>query len=249
MAYRDESVDVLEAPTSEGMLRVELGARATKLSVANRTLHIVDNIATIIEHKKPPRRGTPGKDKRTSIAITGRLTTARDVLHEDLGVWLELPGGMRRIFGVEPVSLLEPEGLPALASLDRLAHRLRAAIGELAGDIRRAVEIGRGLDKVLLADHGDRYVVYTRALFRDRARFAMTIYEDGRIVLADGKPKNREIIVRSRFLVTAVDDYVRFADTDGSVLASVAIPWITWHDRDELARRIGQLVDREPAEP
>lgn len=239
MAYRDDAADGLEAPTAEGVLRIELGPRAVKLTVAHRTVHIVDKVATLLEHRSKKR------DKRVSVAITGRLVVARDVPHEDLGLWIELDGGMRRIFGVEPINLLEPDGLPALALLDRLAYQLRLALAEHAGDIRRAVEIGRGLDKVLLADHGDRYVVYARRLFRDRARRALEIYDDGRVVIAEGiaGPGKTEVVIRSRFGVTVRGDYVRFAAPDGKDLARVSIPWIGPEDRDELARRIGQLVD------
>ena len=237
MAYRDDAGDVLEAPTADGMLRVELAPRAVKVIVGTRTLHVVDKVATVLEHKR--------KVRRESFKIDARLTLARDVPHEDLGVWIELPGGMRRIFGVEPVSLLEPDGLVALAALDRLATRLRGALTEHAGDIRRAVEIGRGLDKVLLADHGDRFIIYARRLFRDRARSAMVIHDDGRVVISNGR-KPIEVSVRSRFGITVVGDYLRFAGPDGCDLARISIPWITPEDRLELARRIGQLVDASP---
>ncbi|CAN5851665.1 hypothetical protein BH11MYX3_BH11MYX3_03290 [soil metagenome] len=246
MAYRDDASDALEAPTSEGTLRAELSPHAIKLTVATRTLHVADKFATVVEHHKKQ----PAKDRRTSVKIEGCLIVARDVPHEDLGIWVEVEpthrgrAGMRRIFGVEPVNLMEPTGLTALAALDRLAHRLRTELAPHAGDIRRAIEIGRGLDKVLLADHGDRFVVYARRLFRDRARFAMAIHDDGRIVIPENKG-TREITVRSRFGVTVWGDYVRFADPQGTDLAKVSIPWISPEDRKELARRIGQLVDRE----
>ncbi|MBA3393971.1 MAG: hypothetical protein H0T89_15090 [Deltaproteobacteria bacterium] len=236
MAYRDDEGDRLEALTAEGRLRLEVEPRALKLAVGSRTLHIVDKVVTLLDHRKKK------PDVRSSIKIDGRLVTARDVPHEDLGIWIELPGGMRRIFGVEPVSLLEPEGLEALATLDRLAARLRSALADHAGDIRRAIEIGRGLDKVLLADHGDRYVVYARRLFRDRARRALEIFDDGRVLVVDGKHV-QEVRIRSRHGVTVWGDYVRFAAADGADLARVSIPWIDAEDRRELARRIGQLVD------
>jgi len=51
--------------------------------------------------------------------------------------------------------------------------------------------------------------------------------------------------VQSRYGVTVVGDYVRFAEPSGRDLAKVAMPWITHEDRTELARRIGELVDRE----
>lgn len=245
MAYRDDAADALEAPTSEGMLRVELSPRAVKLAVAHRTLHVAEKFATVIDHHKK----RAAKDRRTSLKIEGYLVVARDVPHEDLGVWIEVDAGqgarsgMRRIFGVEPVNLMEPTGLDALASLDRLATRLRAVLAPHAKDVRRAIEIGRGLDKVLLADHGDRIVVYARRLFRDRARFAMAIHADGRIVVPAKGGATKEITVHSRFGVTTWGDYVRFADPQGTDLAKVSIPWIAPEDRRELAHRIGLLVD------
>ena len=239
MAYRDDAQagGAFEAPTAEGTLRMELAPRSVKLAIGHRTLQIAERFATVVEHKKKQARST-------SFKIEGRLITARDVPHEDLGIWLELEGGgaMRRIFGVAPVSLLEPSGLADLARLDQLAQRLRTATAELAGGLRRAVEIGRGLDKVLLADHGTCVVLYARKLFRDRARRTLEIHEDGRIVIPDGKT-SREIVVRSRFGVTVWGDHLRFADPHGTDLAKVAIPWIDAEDRRELARRIGQLVD------
>lgn len=241
MAYRDDSGDALDTPTAGGVLSGEFGPRWVKLTVGAWTLHVVDHVATVLE-----QRGK--KLRRESFKIEGRLTIARDVPHEDLGVWIELPGGMRRIFGVEPVSLLEPDGLDALAALDRFAVRLRAALADHAGDIHRAVEIGRGHDKALLADHGDRFVIYARRKFRDRARYAMAIHDDGRVVIHSGK-KPVEITVRSRFGITVVGDYLRFAAPDGTDLARIAIPWITPEDRHELARRIGQLVDTSPTTP
>jgi len=236
VAYRDDSEDALEAPTAEGTLRLEVAPRAIKLTVGAHTLHVVDRTATVLEAKRK-------KTLRESFKIE-RLVMARDVPHEDLGVWVEIPGGWRRIFGVEPVSLLEPNGLTALSALDRLSQRLKVALddGEYAGGIRKAIEIGRGLDKVLLADHGDSYAVYARRLFRDRARFAMTIREDGKITIHGGK-KPIEITVRSRFGVTVGGDYLRFSEPDGTDLAKISIPWISAEDRQELAKRIGALID------
>jgi hypothetical protein len=124
-------------------------------------------------------------------------------------------------------------------------QRLRAHLGELAGDIKRAIEIGSGhaLDKVLLADHGSHYTFYARRLFRDRARFAMAVHADGRIVVPEGKT-TREVTVTSRYGITVRGDYIRFADPHGTDLARVSLPWLGPEDRDEVARRIGQLVDR-----
>lgn len=242
MAYRgDDAGDALEAPTADGLLKVLLGPNRVDLSVAQRSLHVADRVATLVEHKKQKQ------ERRGSVKIAGNLVVARGFPREDVGIWVEVPAdrAMQRIFGVEPMSLFEQEGLGALGRLDTVAQRLRTHLLELAGPIRRAVEIGSGhaLDKVLLADHGDHYVFYARRLFRDRARFAMSVHGDGRVVVAEGK-QTREIHVTSRYAVTVRGDYVRFADRHGTDLAKVSLPWLGPEDRDEVARRIGQLVER-----
>ncbi len=250
MAYRgDDAGEALEAPTAEGILKVSLGPNRVDLAVGSRSLHIANRLATIVEYKKQKQ------ERRGSVKIAGNLVVARGFPREDIGLWIERrddkdasapePASMQRIFGVEPVSLFERDGLGALSRLDTLAQHLRTHLGELAGNIRRATEIGSGhaLDKVLLADHGDHYVFYARRLFRDRARFAMAVHDDGRIIVPDGK-RTREIRVTSRFGVTVRGDYVRFADRHGSDLGRVSLPWLGPEDRDEVARRIGQLVDR-----
>ena len=251
MAYRDELGDVGEAPTSEGVLRAQFEPRHVRLAVAGRSLDVTDRFATVVEHHR--RRAE--KDRRQSLRITGRLIVARDVPREGLGIWVDIEAagpraGVRRIFGVEPTSLLEPAGLASLAALDHLAKRIHQELGHLAPEVRRAFEIGSpaasGLDKVLVVDCADRYVVYARRLFRDRARFAMAIHDDGRIVVPQARgAAMREITVRSRHGVTVVGDYVRFADPQGTDLAKVAVPWLTPEDRLELARRIGQRIDRD----
>ncbi len=262
MAYRgDDAGDALEAPTSDGLLKVILGPNRVDLSVANRSLHIADRLATLVEHKKQKH------ERRGSVKVAGNLVVARGFPREDVGLWIERddkreparskraerrandsapePRSMQRIFGVEPVSLLERDGLGALGRLDALAQQLRMHLADLGGGIRRAVEIGSGhaLDKVLLADHGDHYVFYARRLFRDRARFAMAVHDDGRIIVPEGK-KLLEVRVTSRYGITVRGDYVRFADRHGTDLAKVSLPWIGPEERDEIARRIGQLVDR-----
>jgi hypothetical protein len=259
MAYRgDDSADALEAPTAEGILRVALGPNRLDLTVAQRSLHIADGTATLVEHKKKKQ------ERRASIKLEGPIVVARGFPREAFGVWIELPPdpekqpkhakkldkaatnvrAMQRVFGVEPADLLTGDGLAYLAKLDTVAQRVRSHLEHFT-DVRRGIEIGSGhaLDKVLLADHGDRFVVYARRLFRDRARYAMTIHADGRIVVPEGK-ELKEVTVTSKFGVTVRGDYVRFADRHGTDLARVSVPWIGPEDRDELARRIGQLVHR-----
>jgi hypothetical protein len=237
MAYRgDDGGHVVEAPTAGGPLRLELGPRRITLTAGGRTVQIADQFVTIIQHNPSGEA-----KKQESMRIEGRVLVARDVPHEDLGVWVEMADrnpGMRRVFGVEPVSLLEQHGLAALHKLDMLGTRLRTALAEYSGDVRRASELGRGLDKVLLVDHGDHHAVYARKLFRDRARLALSIYDNGRMVIIDGP----EVVMSSRFGITVSGDYIRFIDRHGTDLARLSIPWITREDREELARRISQLV-------
>ena len=249
MAYRDDAGAAAEAPTADGVLRAELAPRHVKLVIAGRSLDITEEFAAVVDH----HRRQPARDRRASYRLTGRLIVARDVPREGFGIWVEIePGGahpgMRRIFGVEPVNLLEPTGLAALAALDRVAQRVRHELAHLAADVQRAWELGSpaagGLDKVLVIDHGDRWAIYARRLFRDRARLALTVHDDGRIAVHDGD-RTREVLVRSRHGVTVVGDFVRFADAHGADLARIAIPWLTPEDRGELARRIGQRIDRE----
>lgn len=242
MAYRgDDAQDALEAPTAEGILKVILGPNRVELAVAHRSLYVADRVATLVQHKKQKQ------ERRASVKIAGNFVIARGYPRESIGIWVEhkADGGMQRIFGVEPASLLDEAGLGALAKLDTVFQRLRAHLADLATGVRRAFEIGSGhaLDKVLLVDQGDHYVIYARRLFRDRARFAMAIYEDGRIVVPDGK-RTREIQIPGRFGVTVRGDYLRFADRHHIDVAKVSFPWINYADRDELARRIAQFMER-----
>ncbi len=243
MAYRDDARETLEAPSAEGVLRVELGPRDVKLAVGGRVLHVVGRIATLAAigpHGKPAGR-------RQSWPIAGSLVVARDVPQDDLGIWISEPTGMRRVFGVMPVGVMEEHGLAARAAFDRLADRVRAAFADLAGDVRKAVEIGGHLGKLLVAEHGDRHVVYARALLRNGTRPALDVFADGRILVHGKQPVT--VTVTSRYGITVSGDHVRFAAPDGRDLARVSIPWIGAEDRHELARRIGLLVDRRHADP
>lgn len=217
MPYRDDVADVVEATTAEGPFRLDVAPRRVRLTGANKTLHVEDRFAHVVDGKR-----------RVSVRVDGRIVVARHAPREDLAVWLEATDGMRRVFGVEPASLLTEAGISALATLDRLAQRLRAAVDGATG-----VEVGRGADKALLVDGQ----VWARKLFRDRAELVLTAHEGGRVEIPGRTP-----FVVEPYGITVVGDYVRFADDDGTDLARVAIPWIAAEDRAELARRLGQRI-------
>jgi hypothetical protein len=119
---------------------------------------------------------------------------------------------------------------------------LRSSLATRGGP--RAIEIGRGLDKVLVLDHGDHLVAFVRPLFRAEARRVVEVHRDGRVVVV-GDPPVR-VRCRSRFGVTLLGDYIRFADPSGLDLARIPVRWVCREDREELARRFGDMLHSEP---
>lgn len=237
--YRgSEAGDVVVAPTRTGALRLEIGPRQVALRLDDRSLQLVGDHLMVDGRRR---------DKRNPHRLAGRLWVARDVPRDDVGLWEEVENGnVRRVFGAEPRLTYEADGLEALRALDRLVARLKAALADFAGGVLRAFELGRGLDKVLVLDHGDRFSVFQRPLFRDAAQWAFEANRDGEITVADTKSRfaRKKIVCKSRFGVTVIGDYLRFADPSGLDLARVSIPWIAREDRDELARRVGDLIHR-----
>lgn len=233
MAYRDGDATALRANTADGTLALAIAPDHLALTVGTKTLQLNDKFATLIDEGRK-------KTAQASLSREGKLWVARGVPREDLGIWIELPDGVRRIFGVAAPTALTDEAIAALPRLDAITARLRGALSNLGGWTGRGVEIGAGhpLDKVLLADLGDEHRVYARGLFRDRAKLAITIHRDGRVVTPDGEAQ-----IKSRFQITVWGDYIRFADQTGTDVARASIPWIEREERHELARRIAQLLD------
>lgn len=226
--------EVLEAPTRHGPLRLEVAPRHVALALGPVQVAITSEFVTLTERLR-------NRVRKASERLAGAIVVARDVPHEDLGVWIEVErDAMRRIFGAEPRDLIADDGLAALRALDRLHARLRQV---LPAQPWRAFEVGRGLDKVLVLDHGDRMVVFARRLFRDAARRVLEVHADGTVVVI-GRQGTERFVVRERYGVTVTGDYVRFIDPLGSDLGRVALPWIEPEDRLELARRFGAMVER-----
>jgi hypothetical protein len=238
--------EVLTSPTSAGTLSLEVAPRYVTVALAGVHLAISDGFVTIT---RVARRRTA----RVVRPIGSRLMVARGTPSEGLGVWLEVaPGEVERVFGAEPRDLIRnADGLVSLRQLDRVTRRLMAALAIHARGVREATEIGpaadRGLDKVLFADHGDHVTLYRRSLFRARARRVLDAHEDGRVVIPTA---GGEATVRctSRSGCNVIGDYVRFNTDAGDDLARVSLPWVTRGDREEIARRIGEVFERGRAD-
>lgn len=238
--YRDNArTEVLRAPTRDGVARLEVAPRHVVLEVgAQSRLTITDRYLTLAQtsrRKKKPRSLTLGDT---------RLLIARAVPTEEVGIWYEAkPGVMHRVFGLTPLELLDDEALAAWRALERLYHRLQAAVGPHLHRAVRASEYGRGPDRVLVEDQGDRDVVYVRPLFRERPRRVMDVHEDGTITLV-GKHGEHAVKCQSRFGVTVHGDHINFSDHRGVTRGHIWLPWITDEDRKALATRFGERVDQ-----
>ena len=231
--------EILEAQTRQGVLRLEVAPRHVALALRALQVAITEEFVTVTEQLRK-------KVKRSSERLAGTLVVARDVPHEDLGLWLEVePHAVRRIFGAEPHDLISDDGLAALRTLDKLSARLKQVLEPYARGTRRAFEVGRGLDKVLVLDYGDRMVVYARRLFRDAARRVLELHAGGQ-VLIPGRQGDTKFAIRERFGFTVTGDFIRCIDRQGTDLGRVSLPWIDPEDRQELARRFGEMVERRP---
>lgn len=238
--FRDALADeVMTSPTSAGMLSLEVAPRHVVVALADVQLAVSEGLLTIT-------RAARRRVRRIVRPIGARLIVARGLPSEGVGIWLESsPGEVERVFGAEPRNLItSTDGLAALRQLDRLTRRLASALAGVGRGVREALEIGpsadRGLDKVLLADFGDHMTVFRRSLFHARARRLLDVHDDGRVVVPTPSGEVR-VMLRTRFCCSVIGDYVRFTTPAGDDLAHVSLPWVTRGDREEIARRIGEV--------
>lgn len=238
--YREaEASEILEVPAREGKVRLELGPHHFCLDIGERLkLTVAEDFATVIKTQSRRRR------KQRSLRLgEARLLMARGVPTNDIGLWYETrPGEVERLVGIRPPELLDDAAMHAWHVVDRMAQRLRALLGPHGHGVQRAMEVGGGADRVLIMDLGDSLELYVRRLFRERPRRAMTVHRDGTVVLVI-KGIERRVQCRSRYGVTVLGDYIRFADPSGDDLGLLAIPWVTPEDRRFLVQLIGQLID------
>lgn len=241
--FRDALADeVMTSPTRAGTLSLEVAPRHVTVALADVQLAIAEGVLTIT-------RAARRRARRVVRPIGARLVVARGLPSEGVGIWLESrPDQVERVFGAEPRDLItSADGLTALRQLDRLVRRMTGALAALGGGVRQALEIGpagdRGLDKVLFLDFGDHVSLYRRSLFHPRAVRVLDAHESGLVVIPTRSGEVR-ITCRSRFGCSVIGDYVRFTTPAGEDLASVSLPWVSRGDRDEIARRLGEIFER-----
>jgi len=244
--YRHEiAPDTLEVPTREGLLRLELAPRHVVMELGDHIrFEVAEHFATLLGQSRRNRR-----KKRRFPLEAARLILARTIPSEGLGIWYS-PDSISaiRLFGCRPLDLFDENGLEALRRLDRASKRLGSALVPYGDGIERAKEIGHGADRVLITDYGDHLVFYVRRLFREKPQRALEVWADGTIRLPARKRlrsvDEQVFQCNSRYGVTSIGDYVRFADRTGQDLGSVPIPWITTEERQEIVDIIGERIDQ-----
>jgi hypothetical protein len=237
--YREAvGAEILEAPTRDGKARLEVSPRSVILElVGDNRLSVTEGyvaVQTLLRKRKP-----------TSYTLDERrLLVARGDSSGEVGLWYEVkPHVMQRIFGLRPPELLDRGAYDAWQALDRMFARLSTALARHSGAASAAFEYGRGADRVLVTDDGERYVVYVRRLFRERPRRALEVHADGTVRLPSGRG-DTDARCHSRFGVTVGGDVINFGDGTGRDLARIWLPWISPEERQALAARLGERVDQ-----
>jgi hypothetical protein len=238
--YRDaDSSERFEVSAREGQARLDLGPRWFRLDMGERLmLSVAEDFATLVKTQRRRRR------KQRSLRLNeARLLMARGVPTNDIGIWhVGMAGEAERLIGLRPPELLDDAAMRAWQVVDRMAQRLRVVLAQHSPGVERAIEVGQGADRVLIVDLGEDIEFYVRRLFRERPRRAMTVYRDGTVALVV-KNRERRIQCRSRYGVTVLGDYIRFADPTGEDLGALSVPWVTPEDRRFMVQLIGQLID------
>jgi hypothetical protein len=233
MPYRaDAHIEPVVAATFAGALKLELLPGQVRVSSASTTLTVLPREVMVTNHKKP--------NQVLTRPLIGQLVMARGVPRGELAVWMENRKGMIRVFDAVPRGLLEDDGLAALRSLDQLSVQLHAALQAHSKQSISAVEIGPGLDRVLLVQSHDCLQIFERPLFRKHSRLVLEAWTGGKLHIVR---KRRTIEKTWSRGITVQTDYICFFDKDGKDLARMALPWILPEDRREIARRIGLMLE------
>lgn len=231
-------VDVVEAPTRDGIARLEVGARFASLAVPARFRLLVQDSWLMVAQSRWRRR------KRSYPLDDRALWVARGVPGEEVGLWYEPRAGFAvRLLGLRPPELRDADALESWRRLDALAGRLRTGVAAAGRGARAAWELGTTQNRVLLVEWADRSVLYARPLFRELPRRVLEVHADGRVVVA-----GTELACASRYAVTLLGDRIRFDSTDERQSVAVWLPWIAPEDRRELSVRLGDVIERSKLE-
>jgi hypothetical protein len=233
-----------QAPSRDGTVSLEVGPQHLRLVLGERLrLTVAGSVATWVRHRR-------GASHRRELALSQRcLWAVRSVPTGDLALWYERrPGLVERLGGVKPVAPFDAGALAAWRALDRVAEELARALAAHAGGATEAIEVGRGHHRVVMVQLAERLVLYARPLFRERPRRTLEVCRDGSLVVP-GRGRDDSARIATRSQVTASGDRIRFTTGDGRDLVSLWLPWIAPEDRQEIARRLGDLVDPLPPEP
>src|SRR5262245_59466547 len=114
--YREAAAaDVLEAPTRDGVARLEIAPDHTLLRIARKLqVSITRTWATIVTGE-PRARAKP----RSLPLGESRLVVARGVPTEEVALWYEeRPNVVGRVVGLRPPELLDADALAAWRALD-----------------------------------------------------------------------------------------------------------------------------------
>lgn len=224
----------LEVPTRTGRARLELGPQYSKLEVDDRyTCTITSDFVSVVSRG---RRRVRRRSYRTDGA---RIAIAQAFPTRDVAIWMETRTDvMTRLCGVSPPALLDDGAMDAWRRTDDLARQLVLAV-EGIGCQRLATEYGKGQHRVLMLDHGDRFEVFARPLFREHPRKVFELWSHGGCEVTR---RSRKATCSSRFDVTVTGDRLRLLDVHGEDVAALYLPWISPEDRAEIARRFDTLI-------
>jgi hypothetical protein len=201
MPYR-RSGETLEVRTAAGAHEVVTTLDGLEVRGPDNTHVVITRTTATIQTRA--RRST-------SLAIHGHVVVAENVARNEVGLWIESQGAMRRVFSV-------PNRAAKIA--------MHGALRRHHPTIVSATEIGAARHRMLLVELTDRHLLYAGRLFREHADLALTLFHNGRVD-PDGT-----------LMLTVHGHDVRFLVTNEQGAARFAFPWLAPSDRMELARRL-----------
>jgi hypothetical protein len=204
MPYR-RSGETLEVRTAAGAHEIVTTLDGLEVRSPDNTHVLVTRTKAIVGRKQLP--------------VTGLVVVAENIARNEVGLWLESQGVMRRIFSVP--------NRAAATSMHRALRRHHPTV-------IAATEIGAARHRMLLVELTDRHLLYAGRLFRDHADLALSLFHNGRVA-PDGT-----------LMLTVHGDDVRFLVTNEEGAARYAFPWLAPSDRLELGRRLTLAMKLDP---